>query len=85
MNKIFGFFREKIVEVKEENEKELQNIVTAFEGEPYSQEKMLTNMQEIKTNFLEWNILIANEASTGLYYAQLHNKSSAIKKARAAK
>lgn len=46
---------------------------------------MLVNMQEIKTNFLEWNILIANEASTGLYYSQLHSKSSAIKKARASK
>ena len=85
MNKLFGFFRGKIAEVKEENQQEIQNIVTAFEGEPYSKEKMLANMQEIKTSFLEWNIMIANEASTGLYYAQLHNKSCALKKARAEK
>ena len=42
-------------------------------------------MQEIKTSFLEWNIMIANEASTGLYFSQLHNKSCALKKARAVK
>lgn len=29
--------------------------------------------------------MIANEASTGLYFTQLHNKSSALKKTRAAK
>ena len=42
-------------------------------------------MQEIKTNYLEWNIMIANEASTGLYFAQLHNKTCALKKARNSK
>jgi DNA polymerase III epsilon subunit-like protein len=29
--------------------------------------------------------MIANEASTGLYFAQLHNKTCALKKARASK
>lgn len=83
MNRIFGFFREKLAEAKEENVNELQNLVTAFDVEPYSKAKMLANMQEIKTNYLEWTIMIANEASTGLYFAQLHNKNSALKKARA--
>lgn len=57
--------------------------MTAFDVEPYSRAKMLGNMQEIKTNYLEWTIMIANEASTGLYFAQLHNKNCALKKARA--
>jgi hypothetical protein len=30
----------------------------------------------VKTNYLEWNIMIANEASTGLYYTQIHNKTA---------
>lgn len=42
-------------------------------------------MQEIKTNYLEWNIMIANEASTGLYFAQLHNKNCVQKKIKALK
>lgn len=37
---------------------------------------MLSLLQEIKTNYLEWNIMIANEASTGLYYTQLHFKNA---------
>ena len=85
MNRLFGFFRDKLSEAKEENQNEIQNLVTAFDVEPYSKQKMLSYMQEIKTNYLEWNIMIANEASTGLYYAQLHNKSCALKKIRALK
>lgn len=29
---------------------------------------------------MEWNIMVANEASTGLYYSQAHNKSCILKK-----
>ena len=45
MNKLFGFFREKLVEAKAENEKEIQNIMSGIDSEPYSQEKMLSYMQ----------------------------------------
>jgi hypothetical protein len=30
MNRLFGFFKDKLTEVKEENQQELQNIVTAL-------------------------------------------------------
>jgi hypothetical protein len=46
---------------------------------------MLNYLQEIKTNYLEWNIMIANEASTGLYYTQIHNKTAIIKKLKGKK
>lgn len=46
---------------------------------------MLNYLQEIKTNYLEWNIMIANEASTGLYYTQIHNKTAIIKRIKTAK
>ena len=29
---------------------------------------------------MEWSIMIANEASTGLYYSQIHNKNTILKK-----
>lgn len=29
---------------------------------------------------MNWNILIANEASTGLYYSQTHNRNICLKK-----
>lgn len=34
----------------------------------------------MKSNYMNWNILIANEASTGLYYSQLHNRNICLKK-----
>jgi hypothetical protein len=83
MNRILGFFKEKLIEAKEENQSELQNILHAIEFEAYSEAKMLNYLQEIKTNYLEWNIMIANEASTGLYYTQVHNKTAIAKKVRA--
>jgi hypothetical protein len=46
---------------------------------------MLSLLQEVKTNYLEWNIMIANEASTGLYYTQLHFKNALAKHLRARK
>ena len=29
---------------------------------------------------MTWSILIANEASTGLYYSQIHNRNVCLKK-----
>lgn len=46
---------------------------------------MLNYLQEIKTNYLEWNIMIANEASTGLYYTQIHNRTALAKKIKGKK
>lgn len=46
---------------------------------------MLNYLQEIKTNYLEWNIMIANEASTGLYYTQIHNRTALAKKVKGKK
>jgi hypothetical protein len=34
----------------------------------------------MKSNYMNWNILIANEASTGLYYSQIHNRNICLKK-----
>ena len=34
----------------------------------------------MKSNYMNWNILIANEASTGLYYSQLHNRNICLRK-----
>jgi isocitrate/isopropylmalate dehydrogenase len=85
MNRIFGFFKEKLIEAKEENQADLQNILSAIEFEAYSEAKMLNYLQEIKTNYLEWNIMIANEASTGLYYTQIHNKTAILKKLKGKK
>lgn len=31
---------------------------------------------------MNWNILIANEASTGLYFSQVHNKNICLKKVK---
>lgn len=45
MNRFFGFIKEKLIEVKEENQHEIQNIVNAFDSEPYSRQKMLTCLQ----------------------------------------
>ena len=45
MNRLFGFFKEKLIEAKEENQSELQNIMNAFEGESYSDVKMLNFLQ----------------------------------------
>ncbi len=41
---------------------------------------MLLDLQKIKNGYLTWNILIANEASTGLYHCQTHNRNLALKK-----
>lgn len=82
MNRFFGFLKEKLIEAKEENQHEIQNIVNAFDSEPYSKQKMLNYLQEMKTNYLEWNIMIANEASTGLYFSQIHNRTCLLKKAK---
>ncbi len=56
--------------------------MSAFEGESYSDVKMLNYLQQIKTNYLQWNIMIANQASTGLYYTQVHNKTSCLKQVK---
>jgi hypothetical protein len=42
---------------------------------------ILSHLQKIKSNYMTWSILIANEASTGLYYSQLHNHGACLKKA----
>ena len=34
----------------------------------------------MKTNYLKWNIYIANEASTGLFYSQTHNRNVILRK-----
>lgn len=34
----------------------------------------------MKASYMNWNILIANEASTGLYYSQLHNRNICLRK-----
>jgi hypothetical protein len=40
-------------------------------------------LQNAKANYMSWNILIANEASTGLYYCQVHNRNLCLKKIKA--
>jgi hypothetical protein len=46
----------------------------------YSTDKVLNLLQGIKANYMNWNILIANEASTGLYFSQLHNRNICLRK-----
>ena len=41
---------------------------------------MLNILQNAKSNYMSWNILIANEASTGLYFSQTHNRSICLRK-----
>ena len=40
----------------------------------------MATLHSAKSNYLNWNILIANEASTGLYYSQMHNRNICSRK-----
>lgn len=37
-------------------------------------------LQSAKMNYITANIIIANEASTGLYYSQTHNRGICLRK-----
>jgi len=58
----------------------LQALANVLLENEYSSEKVLGILQSMKGNYMNWNILIANEASTGLYFSQLHNRNICLRK-----
>jgi hypothetical protein len=41
---------------------------------------VLNLLQSMKASYISWSLLIANEASTGLYFSQLHNRNICLRK-----